>query len=78
VGTITNRGEWARGTTVSTHADRLTAYHVREFVRALDAAGVPDSSLVEDRHANDTRALVGLFVRVTETAVAHPAGPSND
>jgi hypothetical protein len=27
--TITNRGEWVRGTTVSMTADRLMAYHVR-------------------------------------------------
>jgi len=66
VTTITNRGSWVRGTTISTSADRLSAYHVREFVRQMDAAGIPDDALVEDRHSFDTRALIGLFVRVQD------------
>ena len=64
--TIVNRGEWVRETTVSTNADRLSAYHVRQFVKSMDEAGVPDTALVTDRHANDTRALTGLIVRVEE------------
>lgn len=64
--TITNRGSWRRDTTVATSADRLTAYHVRQFVKAMDEAGVPDEAGIEDRHANDTRHLTGLFVRVAD------------
>jgi hypothetical protein len=30
----------------------------------MDAEGIPDDALVEDRHSFETRALVGLFVRV--------------
>lgn len=62
--TITNVGDWVRGTTVSTNADQIMAYHVRAFVKALDDAGVPDETLIEDRHARDTQHLTGLRARV--------------
>lgn len=65
--TITNRGDWNRQTTVTTSGGVLTAGHVRQFVKHLDEAGIPDDALVEDQHANDTRRLQGLSVRVTDT-----------
>lgn len=65
--TITNRGDWRRDTTVAVNADRLTAYHVREFVKHLDDADIPDDALIEDRHSHETLAPTGLFVRVTHT-----------
>lgn len=65
---ITNVGDWGRRTTVSVSADRLTAYQVRAFVRAMDDAGVPDSQMVSDRHSVETRHLTGLFVSFNETA----------
>ncbi len=64
--TITNRGDWVRGTTISTSADRMTAWHVREFVKAMDREGIPDRAMISDRHANDTRHFTGLFVRVED------------
>lgn len=64
--TITNRGEFVRGTTVSTSADRLLAYHVREFVKAMDEAGIPDEAQVSDRHSFETRHLTGLHVRIED------------
>ena len=70
--TITNRGEWTRGTSVSTSADRLTAYHVREFVRHMDLAEIPDNALVDDRHSFETRALIGLSVHHSATKDALP------
>jgi hypothetical protein len=66
VTTITNRGSWVRGTTVRTSADRITAYHVRAFVQAMDAAGVPDAAMITDHHAIDTRHFTGLSVRVED------------
>jgi hypothetical protein len=65
--TITNRGEFVRGTTIRTSADRMTAYDVREFVKAMDEAGIPNETYVTDHHALDTRHFQGLSVRIEET-----------
>ncbi len=45
---------------------RLTVAEVRDFVKALDEAGVPDKVDVDAEHHRDTRALAGLYVRFTE------------
>lgn len=67
MGAVTNMSSWTRVITVSASANRLSAWDVREFVKHLDAAGVPDSVLIDDHHSFDTRALTGLTARVTET-----------
>jgi hypothetical protein len=67
VTTITNRGGWNRETTVTTRADRLTAYHVRTFVDHMNAAGVPDDAIVMDLRSM-REVLIGLKVITTEAA----------
>ncbi|MCI0583397.1 MAG: hypothetical protein L0227_11030 [Chloroflexi bacterium] len=38
----------------------LTVWHIREFAKALDQAGIPDSAMIDSRKANDTLHLVEL------------------
>lgn len=38
----------------------ITAWHVRQFVKALDAAEIPDSAIIQERKAHDTAALIEL------------------
>lgn len=39
---------------------QLTAWHVRQFVKALDKAEIPDSALLNHRKAHDTLHLIEL------------------
>lgn len=62
-----------RSTYVRTRpADRLTAWHVREFVRALDEHGIPDSAPVT-ASTSDTLHTNGLSVRHSQQTEADRA-----
>ncbi len=56
-----------RHTTVrSATSDRLTAWNVRDFVKAMDAAGVPDRASI-DVHRSQVGHATSLAVRFSET-----------
>lgn len=61
-----NKSEWSRDIVISLSADHMTAWHVREFVKLLDAENISDGTEITDSHANDTRRLVGLRARRKE------------
>lgn len=48
----------------SSPADRMTVWHLRDFLRGLEEAGVPESAAVEYRRS-DAGHLTGLSVRHT-------------
>jgi predicted transcriptional regulator len=50
----------------SSVADRMTAWHLRDFVKALDAANVPDKTLLEASHGENYH-LTGLMARFSVT-----------
>lgn len=54
-------------------ADRLTAWHVREFVRALDEHGIPDKAEVTASKSSDTLHTTGLSVRHSQQTDADRA-----
>lgn len=62
----TERGASRTVYVLSEPSNRLTAWDVRDFVKALDAAGVPDNAQIEDHHDHSTRHLQRLSVRFTE------------
>ncbi len=43
----------------------MDAWNLREFVRALDEAGIPDQTRIDAHHSNDTRVFTGLSARHT-------------
>ncbi|MEV7267082.1 hypothetical protein AB0N38_26320 [Micromonospora aurantiaca] len=43
----------------------MTVWALRDFVRALDAEGIPDNAKLTCDHDHNTRHLTGLSVRVT-------------
>ncbi len=51
----------------STPTNRMSVWALRDFVRALDDAGVPDDEKVEDHHNYDTKHLSSLSVRWVQT-----------
>lgn len=56
----------------SPSADRMTVWHLRDFVRALDAAGIPDDVRVV-HNSSPERGLSGLHVHhdvTVEKAIA--------
>lgn len=53
---------WVR----SLPADRMSAWHVREFVKAMDEAGIPNGAYVEASRS-DTGHLTALTVSHSET-----------
>lgn len=63
------RHTWVR----SAIADRMSAWHVRDFVKAMDEAGVPDGALVEASRSN-TGHLTALTVSHPE-AIDEPEAP---
>ncbi len=58
-------------TVASAPADHLTAWGLRDIVRALDDQGIPDEATVLCSHSNSTQALTG--VRVYYTVIVAPA-----
>ena len=56
----------------------LTAWHVRDFVRSLDDAGVPDNARLTAHHSDSTRHFEGISVHHTEEIDGWPAGPDTD
>ena len=58
-------------------ADQLTAWHVRDFVRGLDRAGIPDTAEISSRTNNSTMRTVGLetihSVKINRLASDEPA-----
>lgn len=54
----------------------MTVWALRDFVRALDAEGIPDNANVQDHHNHDTKHFNGLSVRHTVvTEAAEPDRP---
>ena len=53
----------------------LTAWHLRQFVLALDAAEIPDSALINERKAYDTLHLIELSTRIERTLPAPHGQP---
>jgi hypothetical protein len=49
----------------------MTVWALRDFVRALDEAGIPDNAELVAQHNHDTRHFNGLSVR--HTVVVEPA-----
>jgi hypothetical protein len=65
--TVAEQVSTERHTTVHSHtADRVTAWHLRDFVRALDDAKVPDKTLIDASHGQNFH-LTGLAVKFSET-----------
>jgi hypothetical protein len=62
---------------VSTPANGpMTAWQLRDFVRALDKAGIPDNARILDTHNHQTATFMGL--RVHHTFTVTPAEESSD
>lgn len=57
-----SRTTYVRSATV----ERMTAWDVRDFVKALDEAAVPDKTEVDAEHHHTTRQLTRLYVRFSE------------
>lgn len=72
--TIVNRAARAASLTVSTSADRMTAWQVRAFVGALDMESVPDRAEVRCRHSHDTHAFIGLTVQAEDLDLGSRCG----
>jgi hypothetical protein len=54
----------------------MTVWALRDFVRALDEAGIPDDAQLVDEHNSDTRAFSGIRVRHTVIVEPSPDGAS--
>jgi hypothetical protein len=53
----------------------MTVWALRDLVAALDEAGIPDRVRIMCEHSTETRHLVALSVRHTETLEGWPADP---
>ena len=63
------RSEWSRELYVRSDSPTfggMTALQLRDFARALDEAGVPDTATIRSHWAYDTQNLLYLSVRVAE------------
>ena len=49
----------------------MSVWQLRDFLRAIDAAGIPDDAKLSDHHNHATTGFVGLSVR--HTFVVEPA-----
>lgn len=58
-------------------ADRLTLWHLRQFVQAADAEGVPDDTRVQISSTTE-RGPNGVSVRVDEKINGWPATPTEE
>jgi hypothetical protein len=63
---IISKTDWKQITNFSIYADRMTAWHLREFVKALNEEDVSDFALIEYRRSNKGH-FTGLYARIEET-----------
>lgn len=60
-----NRSETTYTVSVSStppFSGSITVWHLRDFLAAIDAAGIPDEATLVADHSHDTRHFVGLRV----------------
>lgn len=53
---------------VHTAPGRITAWHLRDFVRALDLASIPDGAYVHATHDWNTHHFDGMWIRENDPA----------